>query len=166
MNITLNIIKNVISIYVENNKILKDFYFGDITRLTNENGSYQYPLLAVIPQGTTVNRNGTDNKFNSITYNFNIIGADIVNGDDSNIDDILSDSIQNLSDFISFLDGNVYFNEYNISLNGTNLTMNSFFERFSDVIAGHTMTIGIEVPWKYIDCDIPMDAFTYKDLDC
>lgn len=154
------------NIYVDNNKILNDFYYGDIDKLTNENSSYKYPLLAAIPTSSTINRDGSDNRFNSITYTFNIICADIVNGDESNVDDILSDSVQNMSDFISFLDGSEYFNEYNISINGTQLTMNTFFERFSDVIAGHTLTIGIEVPWKYIVCNIPMIDFNYKDLDC
>lgn len=165
MNITLNIIKNIIKLYVNNNKFLNDFYYGDINKLTNENNYYKYPLLAAIPNGSTINRS-SDNRFNSITYTFNIITADIVNGDESNIDDILSDSVQNMSDFISFLDGSEYFNEYNISINGTSLTMNTFFERFSDEIAGHSLTLGIEVPWEYIVCDIPMIDFEYKDLDC
>lgn len=166
MNISLNIIKNILKVYVENNKILNDFYYGDISRITNENSSYLYPLLAVIPTGNVVNKGGEVGQFNSITYNFNIICADIVNGDESNVDDILSDTAQNLSDLLSFLDQNEYCNEYNILVNGTSISMNTFFERFSDVLAGHTMTLGIEVPWKYINCDIPMISFNYKDLDC
>lgn len=154
------------NIYVDNNKILNDFYYGDIDGLTNENSSFKYPLLAVIPTGSNINRLDGSNRFNSITYNFNIICADIVNGDESNVNDVLSDSVQNMSDFITFMDNNDYFNEYDISINGTQLNMTTFFERFSDVIAGHTLTLGVEVPWKYIECDIPMTPFDYKDLDC
>lgn len=165
MNISLNIVKNIFQIYVKNNKILNDFYYGDMNRITDENNSYGYPLLAAIPTGNTITK-GDNGEFNSISYNFNMICADIVNGDEDNVDDILSDTAQNLSDFVSFLDQNSYCNEYSITINGTALNMNTFFEKFSDVIAGHTMTIGIVVPWKYIDCNIPMVEFTYKDLDC
>lgn len=166
MNITLNIIRNIFSLYVNNNKILNDFYYGDISDLTNENNSFKYPLLGVIPTGSIIERSSEDNGFNGITYNFNVILADLVNGDESNIDDILSDSVQNASDLIAFLDGNEYFNEYNINLSTNQIVLQSFFERFSDVIAGHTVTIGIKVPWKYINCNIPMIDFDYKDLDC
>ena len=138
MNISLNIIKNILQLYVDNNKILKNFYYGDISKLTNENSSFEYPLLGVIPTGSSINK--VETRFNSIKYN--------------------------LSDLVSFLDQNEYFNEYDISLNGTTITMESFFERFSDVVAGHTMLLSIEVPWKYIDCEIPMIDFDYKNLDC
>ena len=164
MNISLNIIKNILKLYVDNNKIIKNFYYGDIQKLTNENSSFEYPLLGVVPTGSSINK--VETRFNSITYNFNIICADLVNGDESNVDDILSDTVQNLSDLVSFLDQNEYFNEYDINLNGTTITMTSFFERFSDVVAGHTCLLSIEVPWKYIDCEIPMIDFNYKNLNC
>lgn len=165
MNITLNTLKNIFSIYTENNKIINDFYWGDIDGLTNENKSFKYPLLAFNPVGSTINKI-SGGSLNSIIFEFNVIAADVVNGDESNLDDVISDSIQNLSDLLSFIDGSDYFNEYNISISGTNVSLTTFYDEYSDVIAGNTMRLLIEVPWRYINCRIPMDQFEYKNLDC
>lgn len=165
MNITLNTLKNIFKLYTDNNKIINDFYFGDLDGLTNENSQFKYPLLAFNPVGTSVNRI-TGNGLNSMIFEFNIVAADIVNGDKSNMDDVISDAIQNLSDLLSFIDQSEYFNEYNITIGQNNTTMTIFEDEYSDVLAGATMRVFIEVPWTYIPCNIPMIDFEYKDLNC
>ena len=165
MIITLNTLKNIFKIYVDNNKIINDFYFGDIQSITNENNSYKYPLLAFSPSGVVLSKN-TGNQISSIQYQFDIVCADLVNGDKSNVDDIISDSIQNLSDFISFIDQSQYMNQYNISIGGTNVNFNIFYDDYSDVIAGCSAQLSIEVEFRTSNCEIPMDEFLYKNLDC
>lgn len=165
MNITLNTLKNIFKLYTDNNKIINDFYFGSLDGLTNENSQFQYPLLAFNPVGTSVNKI-TGNRLNSMTFEFNVVAADVVNGDESNLDDIISDAIQNLSDLLSFIDQSYYFNEYNITIGQNNTNMNIFYDEYSDVLAGASMRLLIEVPWTYIFCNIPMIDFEYKDLNC
>lgn len=165
MKITLNTLKNIFKIYTENNKIFNDFYFGNLDNLTNQNNQYKYPLLAFNPVGTNVNKISGGN-LQSITFEFNVIAADVVNGDESNLDDIISDAIQNLSDLLSFIDQHEYMNEYNISIGSLNTNMNIFYDEYTDVLAGASMRLLIDVNWRYVQCEIPMIDFEYKNLDC
>jgi hypothetical protein len=87
---------------------------------------------------------------NSEVLNFSFIFCDIVKNDESNENEVLSDQLEIAKDVIAQLN----YHGYDWTL-VKNFTLEDFTERFTDLVAGYTCRISIEIPFNYNRCRIP-----------
>lgn len=123
---------------------INDFGWGDIWEI-GESESITYPLMYCTPQ--TSNINGR-----TFNLNLSIIFADLVYGDDSNEDDVISDQMLICQDIIAQLRSN----DFDFTL-GDNVGITFFTERLSDLVAGVQATITLTLPYVANRCVVPSD---------
>ena len=131
---------------------IKTAKFGDIFDL-DVNQTIQYPLANLYidnAQYTT----------HELTYSFQLIVMDLVDKDQNNENDVLSDTMQSIGDYISQLKhGNSYFSntltydsntDFRVS---DDISCEPFTERFDALVAGWTATFDITVSFNASACD-------------
>ena len=112
----------------------------------------KYTRMYVVPGTVTLNQN-------HMHYMFSIIVMDVVEDDLSNLDDVLSDTMETTKDLWTILwrsytqeqgaFSQYYFGEWSPSII-------PFTERFDSIVAGWTMNINVSVPFDYNQCTPPM----------
>lgn len=151
-NITLIQLKELFLDFQKRHKFLNDFYFGAITELSNTH-QYTYPLMGVIPGDIQISPSSNQNR--DITFNFNIIFADLVQAQVDNRDEVRSDTIQFCQDFISEIDMNAFYRNNNISI--VSSTLSPFEERFTDLTTGYVLQLTLSTPFFINNCNAPVD---------
>lgn len=146
LNITLNNIRNIIKNFSENHPVINNFYYGDLQGITNDNGTFIYPLLAVIPSQTLYPIN-TDGDIITKTFNLQILMMDKLNSDLTNRDDIISDCQQLSEDLIAYILTNDYFIDNKITIN-SQLILTHFTERTTDRTAGNAFELNLITPFN------------------
>ena len=133
-NRTFNQIYDVFRYIAENHVFINSFSF--VTELHEIAASTDtlYPALIVMPEGATT-------ESNLLHYKFNIIVADLVHKDESNENEVLSDTLQTLLDIKAWLTNN--------QCNGFTLkkesTITPFTERWDDEVSGHVGNFELEI---------------------
>ena len=165
--------KNIVDdmkVLVQNHKMINSFGIGDIRDfifLTQEvegnenvnNNAPVYPILYMVPQGST-----RDNS--QITYNFNVIIADIDNTKNKDITvDLWSDTLEYCEDVLAQFNYSVtqadgdFYDKYEAVLPTSIIP---FSEQYDDLLVGHTLSLQIIVdkplnrciaPYVIWDCD-------------
>lgn len=152
-------------------KMINSFGIGDLKQLnyylqlnTNDdlekednedNKSPKYPLVFVVPQQSNRDRR-------TITYNFNVIVADILNQDYSNEIDVWSDTLQIAEDILAQFGYGVddnsgnYYDKYDIS---TPVSIIPFSESFDDFVSGWNLQLSIVVDSPLDRCIAPFGTF-------
>ena len=125
--------------FANNHPLIQTFSWGDLSDSGRGVDKIKYPLLHIIPQPSTLEKDYTD-------FVFNLIIGDMVNDDESNQLDILKTSHLILQDFAD--------NYINQTLNYTfqlltPLTFSPFLDRLDDVIAGVEATITLRVEGSF-----------------
>ena len=110
-----------------------------------------YPLVHIVPGNVVAG-------VQSITFSFNLLAMDLVHSDNSNEQQVLSDTLQILLDVIAqYKNGlqlGVQQNEGIFGqLDNANYTLEPFLERFDNAVAGFNLTLSIIVPATYFACD-------------
>lgn len=140
---------------------IRSFGIGDFTQLTNDITTKQeprYPRLYIIPSNVTFNEN-------QISYDFEVMVYDKVEEDLSNLDEVLSDNLEIITDIWT-----VFWQSYNcqqgnfsnIVVGNLDPEVTSWTERFETVLAGWTMHLTLVAPFDYNSCVLPIQTgFTF-----
>jgi hypothetical protein len=96
---------------------------------------------------------------NQITYSFGVVFMDRVEDDLSNLDDIMSDTLELASDVFT-----IFYQSYTyesgdfskIVVGDWSPSVTPFTERFNTVLGGHTLHIKLNVPFDYNSCNLPI----------
>ena len=155
MILTYNQILKEFKTFATNHKQIENFGNGDLWEIVEHNQltDFNYPLFWVADQPANLG-DGT------FTWNFNVMAMDLVNKDESNENDVKSDTCQVLLDCVSYFEqktatsNNVDWLKVNLVRSGT---LTSFTERFEDELTGWGMNIGFRLPFSYNNCDLPIE---------
>jgi hypothetical protein len=110
-----------------------------------------YPLVHIVPQQVTAN-------VKAITFNFNIVVMDLVKQDDSNEQQVLSDTLQIILDIISqYKHGLMLDVKQNDSIysqpDDKDFSVEPFTERYDNVVSGWNCSFNLQVPYNYYACE-------------
>lgn len=125
---------------------INTFYSGQTWNFQTQTNLY--PAVIMLPEGSSIQKG-------SINLSFNLFVADILNSDRTNLDEIYSDTLQILSDFISYFDDAYEKDKIEFFLNNENISIQPFEEKFDDVVAGWMAKIEINMPYSGNKCIIP-----------
>ena len=157
MNINYKQILTYFSSIAYHHEQINSFGFGDITQCTNDVETKQepnYTRMYIVPDKVTLNQN-------HIHYNFNVIIMDLVDDDMSNLEEVMSDTLEIAQDIWT-----IFWQSYtNQSGNFSNIIVGDwspeivpFQERFQTIVAGWTMQISMSAPFDYNTCDLPIQG--------
>jgi hypothetical protein len=134
---------------------INSFGFGTIEQCTSDVETKQepkYTRMYVVPQQVTLNEN-------QISFMFSIIVMDQVNSDLSNLNDVMSDTLETAKDIWTIMYNsytaeqgafsNYYFSEWAPEVV-------PFTERFDTILGGWTMNVNITAPFDYNECVVPI----------
>ena len=125
---------------------INTFYSGQTWNFQTQTNLY--PAVIMLPESSSMEKG-------SINLSFNLFIADILNSDRTNLDEIYSDTLQILADFVSYFDDAYENNEIEFFLNSENISIHPFEEKFDDVVAGWMAKIEINIPYSGNICVIP-----------
>tara|TARA_R100000655_G_C3000062_1_gene194275 strand:+ start:17918 stop:18448 length:531 start_codon:yes stop_codon:yes gene_type:complete len=147
LNKTYNNIVNILTRVSRGHGMVNTVSTGDVDNIDNS-GSSDYPIVHIVP--TSVNTGA-----HSLTYNFNIIVMDLVLEDESNEQEVLSDTLMIITDIIAELrrGGKVGGVNDDYLQDNRGFTCEPFTESYDDKVSGWNCTYNIEVPHKFDACD-------------
>ena len=147
--ITYNQIVKKFEDIITANKFIKTFVAGDIYEIDLTETTYMYAHLSI--ESATF-----DNA--QLTYSFRLYVMDIVNKDEGNENDVLSDTLQVINDVISeFRNGSSTFgleNMQDYEIQDT-ISCSPFTERFDNEVSGWSADIDVTVINHYNACNNP-----------
>jgi hypothetical protein len=134
---------------------IKSFGFGDIEQCTNDIITKQepkYTRMYIVPDGVEFNQN-------HIHYNFSVIIMDKVEDDLSNLEDVMSDTLEIVMDVWT-----IFYQSYTaeqgdfskIIVGDWDPDTHPFVERFETILGGWTLHIKMSAPFDYNRCDLPI----------
>lgn len=135
---------------------IRSFGFGDIKQLTNDISTKQepkYPRMYVIPETVEFNQN-------HIHYNFAILVYDKLEEDESNMEEVLSDTMAIQMDIWTIFWQSYTAAQGNFSkiiVGDWEPDIHPFVERFETTLAGWTMHIKMSAPFDYNSCVVPIE---------
>ena len=155
MNINYKQILTYLSSIAYHHEQIRSFGYGDLTQCTNDITTKQEPLytrMYVVPTNVEFNQN-------HIHYNFNIIIMDKVEDDLSNLEDVMSDTLEICMDIWT-----IFWQSYTqesgdfskIIVGDWSPNVEPFTERFETVLGGWTLQIKLSAPFDYNSCDLPI----------
>lgn len=148
VTMTYNQIVDLLANIAVAHKQLKGFGAGELWEINGDpKNSGIYPELWLVPVNAVA-------KLNTIEHTVRLLVYDLVNKDETNENDVLSDALQILLDVVKVLR---YESDNYTLLNEP--TLEPFTERFDDEVSGWSAEFVIEVNFANNDCDMPMDSF-------
>ena len=134
-----------------------------------ENGASEakmHPVLWINP--TTATMPSTDNGYKTFEIDFEVRVFDLVNKDESNENEVLSDCIDILKDIITEFKGHPYY--VNSQLNIIDdISFEAFTEEFDEEVSGWVCEISLMTPILTSFCGIPsadITGFEFPGIDC
>jgi hypothetical protein len=134
---------------------INSFGFGDLAQCTNDIESDQephYTRMYVVPGQILFNQN-------SLNYNLSIIIMDRVNNDLSNLEEIMSDTMEIQKDIFTIFYQSYTENYGNFSwdfIPQQYISCQPFLERFETIVGGWTMNLSFDVAFDYNKCLPPV----------
>lgn len=134
---------------------IRSFGFGDLTQCTMDVNTKQeprYTRMYVVPQQVEFNEN-------HIHYNYSIVIMDKVEDDLSDLQNVMSDTLEIIQDiwtvfWQSYTEQTGNFSQ--IIVGDWDPDVTPFTERFDSVVAGWTMNIRLSAPFDYNSCNLPI----------
>lgn len=122
---------------------------GNIEEI-DTSGAVKYPLVHIVPNEVIA---GT----NTLTFNFNMLAMDLVQVDESNEQDVLSDTLSIITDIIAeYKHGGqlqIYPNNKGVYAQiDEDITIEPFTEYLDNVVSGWNASFSIEIPYQYKAC--------------
>lgn len=134
-----------------------------------ENGASEakmHPVLWINP--TTATMPSTDTGYKTFEIDFEVRVFDLVNKDESNENEVLSDCIDILKDIITEFKGHPYY--VNSQLNIIDdISFEAFTEEFDEEVSGWVCEISLMTPILTSFCGIPsadITGFEFPGIDC
>jgi hypothetical protein len=137
---TLNQIIEEIRQFTDSHYQLNTFFSGDTWDFQAQTNIY--PALISVQAPATISSG-------RMTVSFNIFITDICNKDRSNVDEILSDTLQIMGDLYAYFRDR---DEYGLV---GDLNVIPFSEEFDDVLAGWNANFEFEFMFSASDCGLP-----------
>ena len=144
-NITVQNIIQLHEFIGDNSNYVQQSHFGDIFEIDiDQNQLFPISHLSI---------EGADYSTHELTYRFRLYVMDLVNKDQSNEDDVLSDTLQFVGDYISQLkhgfpySGNTFDVETDFRLSD-NISCEPFTERFDSQVTGWAANFNITVSFS------------------
>jgi hypothetical protein len=147
---TYNQVIKLLSDLASNHYQINSFGNGDLweTMESNQAAHKKFPLMWVSPISSTI-----DFPFNTIRLGIAVM--DLVNTDESNENEVLSDTLLILQDFKAQLSDPTYSNTF---ITSKSATLTPFTERFTARATGWAMELDIRIKWEGDRCAIPMSG--------
>lgn len=145
--LSLNQLIQTIKTKAESHAQINTFYFGDPWEF-GASGSILYPFCGSVLVTSALN--GT-----ILTTTIKLFICDLVNKDESNETEVLSDSRQTLLDLYSMIRDYFITNELGVMM-ADSVTITNFTERFDDEVSGVEADIIIEQFYNRDTCQIPL----------
>ena len=151
-NVTLKNLIDLFSGLCDQHASIKSFSFGDIWEIDVSERNYVVAHLSI---------ENAQYSINELKYDFKFYVMDLVSKDESNENDVLSDTLQTIGDILSRLlnDRNMGIDidsDYRIMEN--NIPCQPFTERFDDDVSGWVADISIIVSFDYSACQNDVDS--------
>lgn len=144
--ITYNQVIDRIETILNDNPLVQTITKGDIWEVDNK--EIVYPQVHIVTEGV-------DFSTYELKYKFRLFIMDLVEKDESNEQEVLSDTLQMLQDIIAKL-LNPTDPEASRDLRlDRDITAEDFTERFNNEVAGWTAEIGITVDYTANECLVP-----------
>lgn len=133
--------------FCDKHRQINTFYSGQEWDFQTEDNFY--PAFIAIPQPSSITEG-------EIVLNFNIFICDIMHKEIINkvTDDIYSDMLLIVQDFVSFFNDN---ESFDFKLDTKNVTIEPFEEKIDDVLCGWSANININYRFGMSDCGLPMN---------
>ena len=147
---TYNQVVQLLSDIATNHYQIHSFVDGDLWEVmeSNQAAHKKFPLLWVRPLSANL-------EFPFETVRMGIAVMDLVNTDESNENEVLSDTLTILSDIKSILDTPSYANTFIVSKSAS---LTPFTERFSAKVTGWAMELDVKIQWLGDRCAIPISS--------
>ena len=144
--ITYNQIIAKLEAILNANPLVKTITKGDIWEVDNE--EIVYPQIHIVTEGV-------DFSTHELKYRFRLFIMDLVEKDESNEQEVLSDNLQILQDIIAKLLNPTDPEDSRSYRLDTDITAEDFTERFNNEVAGWTAELGISVDYTANRCLVP-----------
>lgn len=140
---TLNNIIGMFGTIAAEHKQINSFGYGPDFDINVD--SPVMPLMYVVPIDSVIHTH-------TIDLRYDVYVVDLVNKDDSNRNDVHSDSYQTLLDINAFLQKNLIWDSINVNKDADIIPL---WEKFDDELVGHKMRLKVQLEWDGNVCDIP-----------
>ena len=114
-----------------------------------------YPIIVVNPTGANLPK--TDAGYTSFSTTFDFQCIDLVSKDNSNRNDVLSDTMQIINDCVSELSQHPYYNENSIDLIN-NVSFEPLRGKYDEDVDGWKISLELQTPNKVSWCGAPMET--------
>jgi hypothetical protein len=109
----------------------------------------KYPLMWITPTPSTIVKT-------SIRLNFDIMFADILDGEESNLVDVWSDQLQNACDFVSYFATDGGYEDFDLRLDESTVTIEPFMHLLDNECAGYFVRCTFVAPLALNPCANPI----------
>ena len=128
--------------------------------------AYMHPVLWINP--VTASMPSSDNGYKTFEIDFEVRLFDLVNKDESNENDVLSDTIDILKDIVAEFKGHPYYVNSQLNIIG-DIDFEAFTEEFDEEVSGWSCDISLMTPVLTTFCGIPatdITGFEFPGVDC
>lgn len=144
MTITHNGIIKLFEDIANNHYQINAFGFGDVWEYLASSTKRTPCLWGIL--------NGSSRNNKELTLDYTLLVFDQVKRDESNEDNVLSDTHQILLDVITILNSPTYASQFILSVTNS---MSDFTERFDDAVSGWSVNVSLRIPFDNDICQIP-----------
>lgn len=152
---TLNQLIKIIENASISHKQIKDFGVGDDWEIGADK-ALVHSVLYINPIEAFLVKGATSNSYNALELTINFRVFDLVNKDESNENEVLSDSLDILTDFVTYLSNFPEYRESNISII-SDLLFEPFTEETDEEISGWEGDIVFRLIHSKKYCDLPIE---------
>lgn len=146
---TLKQLINKISDFANSKSIINEFGYGGYYKIDTKKDR-KYPLLWMTLKPSYI-------KNTSIIYTVDIMFADILDGEESNLQDVHSDLIQLATDFVSYFSTDYGILDYNLRLDESLVYIEPFMHLLDNETAGVFLRANFISPLSLNTCVIPIN---------
>ena len=128
--------------------------------------AYMHPVLWINPVTATMPE--SDNGYKTFEIDFEVRLFDLVNKDESNENEVLSDTIDILKDIIAEFKRHPYYVNSQLNIIG-DISFEAFTEEFDEEVSGWLCDISLMTPVLTTFCGIPsadITGFEFPGIDC
>lgn len=142
---TYNNVIEVFRYFAENHRQINSFHVGELSEFQSKQNVYS--TMIVISQPSEITKR-------VIKINFNCFFIDLLNRDNSNLEEVQSDMLLISNDFIKYIDKNFNNGSITFRISDDIITSEPFVEILDDILAGWMINFSIEYQFNNT-CDIP-----------
>jgi hypothetical protein len=151
MNVTINQIRQEMTILVQAHEMVNSFFWGDFHRAYNEKEQF-YPLVCSYLSDGAINPNLTQMQLVVIVCDKTFKGFE-------NLNDTESDTLTVARHLYNVIKQSP---RWNALLRVNSSTFTKFYENTSDEVAGVILTMNIDLKQSRSLCDLPLDNYDFE----